>query len=197
MPGFVELLSVGDLRSDGFADEVVRIVSAQPHLLPDLIEALQTGDPAVRGHAADALEKATRVRPQPVAAFLPAIARQARSDQIAMVRWHLAMVLGHLAAIPKAIPTSRRTLLALLEDRSPFVRSWAITSLCIIARCSQREAPAVIRAIATLITDPSAAVAKRARTAVRVLTDPSLPLPGSWVKSHGLLPGVNSGGRDA
>jgi HEAT repeat protein len=182
--GFSKLLSVGDLRSDGFANEVARIVCERPELLPELIETLGSSNPSVRGHAADALEKVSRTHPEPVASFLPAITRQARNDEVAMVRWHLAMVLGHLAVVPATVPTSRRTLLSLLHDTSPFVRSWAITSLCIIARTSAQDAPAITRELAALVSDNSVAVAKRALTAVRALTDPHSRLPPSWVKSE-------------
>lgn len=62
---FTELLALGDLRSDGFANEVVRIVSENLELRPALMEALASGDPVVRGHAADALEKLARQHPGP------------------------------------------------------------------------------------------------------------------------------------
>ena len=184
MTTFVDLLSSGDLRSDGFSNEVARIVAERPDLLPHLLDALTSTDRSVRGHAADALEKVSRGHPFEVASFLPQVVRTAQTDDVPMVRWHLAMVLGHLAVVPRTIPQARRALRALLRDPSAFVRSWAISSLCIIAKRSPHHAASIIRAVAPLTSDPSAAVAKRAQTAIRLLANPHTALPRTWIKSQ-------------
>lgn len=183
MNSFTRILSEGDLRSDGFANEVARIVTEHPALLPELIDALDSCDPSVRGHAADALEKVSRSCPSEVAVFLSSIVRAAQNDNIAMVRWHLAMILGHLSITPQIITEAMRTLLALLKDNSAFVRSWTITSLCIIAKNYPDHSESIIQRIAPLTSDSSAAVSKRAQTAIRVLSNPDSPLPKTWVKS--------------
>jgi HEAT repeat protein len=183
MNNFTRILSTGDLRSDGFADEVARIVTSQPDLLPDLMEALASPDPSIRGHAADALEKVSRTRPDEVAVFLPRLVTLALNDNTAMVRWHLAMILGHISAALQDISEAKRTLLTLLRDESAFVRSWAITSLCILARKFPRHAESIASRLVRLASDPSAAVSKRAQTALRVISDPDAPLPRTWVKS--------------
>jgi HEAT repeat protein len=180
---FNHLLSSGDLRSDGSANEVVRIVSEHPELLPELVDALASDDPAVRGHAADAFEKLARTHPQEAAVFLPRIVQLARSDSVAMVRWHLAMALGHLSNQAQSIPEVIQTLRTLLYDASPFVRSWAITSLCIIAQKYPDDAEAITQAIAVLSSDSSAAVAKRVQMALQVLSKPGNSLPKSWIKT--------------
>jgi HEAT repeat protein len=182
MSTFSRMLSAGDLRSDGLANEVVRLVSENPALLADLMEEFGASNPAVRGHAADALEKIARVHPDEVARHLPTLIGLARHDSVAMVRWHLAMTFGHLAGLPEVAEQIQAPLLALLKDPSAFVRSWAITSLCITARTSPTKAGGIARAISPLARDQSAAVAKRARTALRVLTDPEARPPASWLK---------------
>lgn len=181
MSNFNRTLSEGDLRSDGFANEVARIVAEQPALLPDLMEALVSSNPSVRGHAADALEKVSRTRPREVLVFLPRIASSAINDTVAMVRWHLAMVLGHLSNVAPDLSDLEETLLVLLMDESPFVRSWAITSLSIIAKNSPGQVISIAKRIAYLTSDSSPAVSKRARTAIRVLSDAEIPLPKTWV----------------
>jgi hypothetical protein len=103
-----------------------------------------------------------------------------------MVRWHLAMVLGHLSGVLQDVTGAKRTLLLLLKDESAFVRSWAITSLCIIARHFPGQGKSTAAKIAPLASDSSAAVAKRARTALRMLANPRAPLPKSWIKSSPL-----------
>lgn len=183
MNSFTQILSEGSLSSDGFANEVAHIVIEQPALMPDLIDALFSPNPPVRGHAADALEKVARTCPREVVAFLPRIISSAMNDNLAMVRWHLAMVLGHLSIVAQDKSEYQQTLLGMLKDGSPFVRSWAITSLCIIAKDSPSQVKAIAKRIASLLSDPSAAVSKRAQTALRVLSDVDAPLPKTWIKS--------------
>ena len=183
MSSFDDLLAVGDLRSDGLANEVVRIVSSQPELLPNLVDSLAANNPAARGHAADALEKIARSHPAPFLEFLSTISRQATSDEVPMVRWHLAMLLSHVSAFPQAVSIATSTLRKLLNDPSPFVRSWAITGLAINAQRRPSSTQAAIRDLSPLTKDPSPAVAKRAKTALRALTDPKAQLPKSWIKT--------------
>ena len=183
MNRFEPMLSQGDLTSDGLANECVRIVRSQPQLLPDLVDALASETPAVRGHAADALEKVARTLPREIAAWLPQIVEAGLHDELPMVRWHMAMVLGHLSPVRKTVPTSIRTLLRQLADPSPFVRSWAITSLCRLGRDHPSEQPRIAPRIAKLTADPRPSVAKRARTALRLLMCPEDRPPTSWVKT--------------
>jgi len=182
MNRFEPMLSQGDLTSDGLADEVVQIVRARPELLPDLVDALASETPAIRGHAADALEKLARTLPQEVAAWLPRIVDAGLQDELPMVRWHMAMVLGHLSPVRGTVATSIRTLFRQLADPSPFVRSWAITSLCRLGRDHPSEHRRIAPRIAKLTTDPRPSVAKRARTALRLLMHPEDRMPMSSVK---------------
>ena len=89
----LDTLSGGDLRSDGMANE---IVLANEELFEDLYDGLGEEDEVVRGRTADALEKVARSRPDLLLDHLQDLIRTAHSDPIAMVRWHLAMILGHL-----------------------------------------------------------------------------------------------------
>jgi hypothetical protein len=177
-------LGQGDLRSDGQANEVADLVARRPDLLPDLIDALETGDPQTRGHAADALEKIARIHPHEVTLHMPLLLRRATTDRVGMVRWHLAMVLGHTAMIVRDIAGPERVLLGLLGDQNALVRSWAVTSLCIISRLYPARTSRIVTAVSRLSRDRSAAVAKRARKAVEIMTVPSLPFPKGWIKSR-------------
>ncbi len=181
---FKRWLSLGDLRSDGQANEVADLVTRQPELLPDLIDALRSGDPATRGHAADALEKVARSHPNELVPSLPLLIHAATQDEVGMVRWHLAMVLGHTAMYSETVGSARDALLGLLSDQNALVRSWAITSLCIISRLHPEHTPQIVEAISRMRRDRSAAVAKRARRAAELMTIPSLPFPKGWIKSR-------------
>ena len=183
--GIAQWLAEGDLRSDGLAREVADLVATHPAMWDDLLEALSRGDDVVRGHAADAVERISRAQPELLDPSLRALASQARRDPVPMVRWHLAMVLGNLAYEHAHTATCASTLLALLEDASPFVRSWAVSGLCQVARQNPSRSDRLLPAIARLTDDPSIAVRHRAARAVAILTDPQQTLPRSWVKRKG------------
>jgi len=187
MGTLIEWLSEGDLTTDGRANEVAGLVGSSPQLFPDLIAALSFPEAAVRGHAADALEKIARSHPEWALEYLPALRRAAIADPVAMVRWHLAMVFGHLAGFGETQEPNCRTLEQLLSDRSATVRSWALTSLCIIGRLSPHRSPRITRQISALTRDPSAAVRKRARRALETLTNSGLPFPKGWAKGMRVL----------
>lgn len=181
---FKRWLAQGDLRSDGQANEVAELVNRRPGLLPDLMDALMSGDDATRGHAADAVEKVARAHPNELAPYLPMLVRAATIDEVGMVRWHAAMILGHMAMLPEAVAEAENALLQLLGDGNALVRSWAVTSLCIISRLYPDRTSTIVEAVSQLSRDRSPAVAKRAGKAVKVMTVPSLPIPKGWIKSQ-------------
>ena len=181
-------LSGGDARSDGAATEVSALVLCNPQLFPDLFAGLSERDDVVRHRAADALEKLARSRPDLLAPHLSTLLRLVRQDPVPMVRCHLAIILGHLAPYAEHAAALTAALLDLLRDPSPFVRSWAITSLCILARLYPDRGESILRRIAPLQRDPSVAVRTRATRATGLLLDERLPFPPGWVKgSHAAL----------
>ncbi len=179
-------LGGGDLRSDGLATEVAAIVLQNSGLIPDLLEGLAHREDVVRGRAADALEKITRVRPDYLIEHLAIILEVAGNDPVPMVRWHLAMVLGHLAMYSESHALMVRVLFEMLGDESVFVRSWVITSLAIFGRKYPDLQEQIMGSIAPFLRDPSAALRTRARKALEVLTQPDRRFPAGWVKSEHL-----------
>jgi HEAT repeat protein len=184
MSQIVEWLSAGDLRSDGLSDEIVGIVLQQPQLLPDLLEGLDHPDGAVRGHAADALEKVTRLHPELLLPSLPRLISLSRRDPVEMVRMHLAMIFGHLAIYEDRVDELVPALLELLQDESAFAVSWAITSLCIFGRLYPNQCPHILQSIAALSGHASAAVRSKVNKALHLLSDETASFPRGWVKSE-------------
>jgi hypothetical protein len=179
-------LAEGNLASDGLANEVVRLVSADLDLLPDLVEGLHASDAALRGHTADALEKLARSYPEAVLRFLPDLTRAATQDRVPMVRWHMAMTLGHLSVFPDRVPELADTLFFLLQDGSVSARCWAIVSLCILARQYPQLVERSVAAIVPLSDSASAALRAKVGAALPLLTNPGAPFPKGWVKSRRL-----------
>ena len=134
MNQLLEWLKSGNLTSDGASNEVVRFVKADLNLLDDLVEGLKVDDGVVRGHTADALEKLARSNPERVNKYLPILLQSAEEDNVPMVRWHIAMILGYLSIFQDQVDEITNTLIDLLSDQSVFTKSWAIASLCIIGK---------------------------------------------------------------
>jgi len=184
MNQLLKWLADGDLRTDGSGTEVADLVLQNPQLLKDLLDGLKEPNEVVRGHTAHALERVSRSQPDLLLAHLPQLIRSAKHDKVAMVRWHLAMLLGNVAAFEEYVQVIISTLLDLLQDDSAFVRSWAIASLCIVGRQYPRKSGYILKRIAPLQQDDSIAIRNRARRAVDLLMHDRLPLPVSWVKSE-------------
>jgi hypothetical protein len=179
-------LAGGDLRSDGASNEVAQVIIHHPGLLPDLVAGLDATDPVVRGRAADALEKVGRILPDSVVQHIQRIVTALSEDEVAMVRWHLAMALGHLAMYADQADRIETALLARLKDESVFVVSWSMASLCILALQYPAKLPGIVSAIAPFEKSSSAALRTRARKAMAALTGKRSSLPPGWVKSEHL-----------
>ena len=187
MSQVLQWLSDGDLRSDGVSNEVVKFVLTNRAAFADLYEGLSAPDNVVRGRTADALEKIARSQPEWVENHIPDLVEVARRDEVPMVRFHLAMTLGHLAIYQDHIDEITQALLDLLEDDSVFVKSWAIASLCIVGRLYPDKRETIVQRISALQSDTSAAVRTRVRKALPVLTNEMAVFPKGWIKSQRVL----------
>lgn len=186
MNQILQWLAGDDLRSDGMADEAADFVLQHPELIEDLVEGLDAADDVMRGRTADALEKVARARPDLVLPILPILVELARTDRVAMVKMHLAMILGHLALYPQALDEIAPALYELLEDESVFSASWAITSLCIVARQDPNTREEILLRVTRLEGHSSTALRTRVRKALKVLTSDDAPFPKGWIKSQHL-----------
>ncbi len=183
MSSITEWLSDGDLRSDGAANEVADLVLQNPALISDLLAGLRHDDKIVRGHAADALEKVSRSSPELIVNRVDSIVDIAMHDDVAMVRWHLAMILGYLSIFTAHVEKITETLFHLLADESAFVQSWSIVSLCIVARKYPQYCSEILVRIERLKQSESAAIRTKVRQSLNLLTDPNRTFPKGWIKS--------------
>lgn len=189
MNEILELLTGGDLRSDGRADEVADKVIANLNLIVDLAEGLNESDDLIRARTAHALEKVSRTNPELLLDYLPKFIETANSDENPMVKWHLAMIFGNLSVIGMELDMVTSTLFQLLEDVSVFVRSWSISSLCIIGRVDRGRCEKISARISDLQKDKSAAIRSRASKAIYLLENEQTKVPRSWLKSKRFVEG--------
>jgi HEAT repeat protein len=176
------MLRGGDLRSDGEAHQVARIVLDNPALLSDLLGGLEVDEQVVRGRTAHALEKIARDQPEWLQPHL-SILLAAGDDPLPMVRWHMAMIYADLALFEQEVVVLTQKLLEMLDDTSVFVRSWAISSLCIIAKLYPASNAEITSRISAYSQDESIAIRARVRKALEALLAPTNPLPAGWLKS--------------
>jgi hypothetical protein len=96
---------------------------------------------------------------------------------------HLAMLFGHLVACDVDIAEILSALLDLLEDKSAFVKSWSIVSLCIIGKKHPKYSKNIFEDIAQLHDNSSVAIRTRVKKALELLRDEEVNFPKGWVKS--------------
>lgn len=186
MSSILDWLAGGDLRSDGAANRVVEALEHDPSLLPEIVAGLDDRRDVVRGRAADVLEKFARQKPDMLTAYLSPLIGAMDQDPVPMVRWHLAMLLGYLVGNEKHQEQISDALIARLDDTSVFTISWAIVSLCILARYNPAYTTPVLEAIRPLSGHHSKAVRAKVRYALPLLTDPQAEFPAGWIKSETL-----------
>lgn len=175
-------LAGGDIRSDGEANRVADLVAENPGLVDDLTQGLLSTDGVVRARTSHALERLSRSKPELFANYLPLFIRTGKKDREPTVRWHIAMLLGNLTLLRDQKNTITSTLLHMLDDESVFVKSWTIVSLCLIAREYPDKRGRILKRIAPLKEDRSAAIRARARKAVELLMFDGLKFPAGWIK---------------
>lgn len=179
----IERLKGGDIRSDGEANDVAADVLNHPVLFEQLFVGLAEPDDVVRGRSAHALEQVSRSKPELLIPYLDQLAAQSAEDTLPMVRWHLAMIFANLAVFEEQIEPLSSALFRLLDDSSVFVKSWAISSLTIIASLYPGLHPKIIEEIKALRTESGKAIQARVRIALDVLEN-ELEIPPHWVKSE-------------
>jgi HEAT repeat protein len=183
MNTLLQKLSGGDLRSDGRANEVAGEIDRNPRLLEQLLEGLSEPDDLIRARTAHALERISRTNQGLMRGLMPQLISLSVNDGVPMFRWHLAMIFGNIAPTMEDDKPVVSALLRLLKDESVIVRSWAISSLCIIGRRDKRRRRRIIDAIGTLQHDKSVAIRARTAEALRVLRNKKVPLPTGWSKA--------------
>ncbi len=183
MNELLEKLGGGDLRSDGRADEVADEVVETPQLLALLIEGLTEPDDVIRGRTAHALEKISRTTPEMVQGLLPHVLEVAGTDELPMVKWHLAMLFANVRLSEEETDLVVSALFDLLKDKSVFVKSWSVASLCILGRRTKSRRWEIIDRIKALHNDDSIAIRVRVSTALHVLENENEPIPPTWSKT--------------
>ena len=182
-PELLSILKGGDLRSDGRANEVASMILDDPSLIPEAVKGLSVSDPVIRGRTADVLEKVARIHYEKFIPYLPLLLEKAVDDDVYMVRFHLAMLLGYLEVSGKERRLIVEALFTLLGDESVFVKSWSIVSLTIIGLNEEEHRESIIDHIEPLLNSDSKAVKRKAENSLAMLHSRK-EIPTGWIKKR-------------
>ena len=123
------LLSGGDLRSIGAADDDARAAMADPAQLQKLVQGLEAADPVLRMRCADALEKATRKRPCALQPHADLLLRLLDPAQPREVLWHVVQMAPRVRWAPGRLPQVFSALERCLASASSIVRANCMEAL--------------------------------------------------------------------
>ncbi len=156
-------LQGGDRRSTGAADDIALRVRAEPELTISLVDGMTCGDPIVQMRAADALEKATRGKPELLAPFRARLLKIAAAAEQQEVRWHVAQLLSRLALTKPQRRRAATILQRYLADNSKIVKTFAMQALADIALRDAELRPAIVAQLVELTRVGSPAMQSRGR----------------------------------
>jgi HEAT repeat protein len=195
MNELLEMLTGGNLQSDGRANKVADRVVAHPHLLDQLVQGLSEADDVIHARTAHALERISRTHPELVISLLPRLMELALDDAVPMVRWHMAMIFANLPLPSGTVNAVLSTLFQMLEDTSVFVKSWAIVALTILGRKHRMKCKKIAAQLRRLQNDRSVAIRSKVIKALKVLGSDDEPIPAGWVKAEGFFKSPRAGKR--
>ena len=128
-----KLLSVGDLRTAGKSEEVVKQVSANPKLFADVVNAILVDSPGTRMRASDAVEKITRDHPEWLKPYKRQFLTEIANIEQKEVRWHTAQILPRFNLTKNERKKVYDLMLTFLKDQSRIVKTFAMQALTDLA----------------------------------------------------------------
>jgi hypothetical protein len=163
-----EKLRRGDLRSIGRADEVAEDMIKNPILFEAVLEGLFDGDPIIRMRSADALEKASSLRPEHIQPFKRQLIEEAPNIKQKEVRWHLAQIYPYLKLDEEERRKMASVLLSFVEEaHSRIVKVNSLQTLAELALEDANLRPVVVE---TLLQERKSGVPSVVSRTRRLLT---------------------------
>jgi len=158
-----EMLSGGDRRSIGRADEVAALVLAHTARVGALAELLWDSDEVVRMRAADALEKVSRERMDLLQAYKGELLGLMGETEQQELRWHLAAIVPLLELSAGDGNRALEIIHRYLEDSSSIVKTYAMQGLWELSRHNAAMRAGVVELIRDLTRTGTAAMRARGR----------------------------------
>ena len=138
------MLSGGDRRSIGRANEVVDMALADPSLFAEVFAGMTDDDPVVRMRAADVAEKVTAARSDLLLPHRSVLLNEVAASQQQEVRWHAAQMIPRLRLTEEELPHAFETPRGYLADKSRIVQTFAMQALAdLVAQDPTRRAEVI------------------------------------------------------
>jgi hypothetical protein len=169
MKNILAKLRGGDRRSIGRSEQVAREICKNPKLFSQVFAEILSPNPLIRMRAADAVEKASAIRPQLLQPFKRSILKNVAVIEQQEVRWHVAQILPRLQMTPKERDLAVAILFDYLEDKSSIVRTFAMQGLADLAQKDSRLRKRVLPLIEFLTAEGTPAMRARGRKLLKIL----------------------------
>lgn len=153
-----KLLKVGDLRTTGKSDEVVKLVLSNSPIFKEVVNAILTDDPGIRMRASDAAEKITQIHPEWLNPYKKLLLDKIAKIEQQEVRWHTAQMLPRLKLTKIERKRVFDMLLNYLEDKSRIVKTSTMQALADIAIQDKTYLNRVLRLLRSLVNEGSPAM---------------------------------------
>ncbi|MHC4931685.1 MAG: HEAT repeat domain-containing protein [Planctomycetota bacterium] len=140
MNEILQMLTGGDLRSEGRAAEVAARVIGDQGCLPALAEGLPLDDKLIRARTCMSLEVLSRSHPELLRQLVPELIRAAEQETVAQARWHLAEIFCNVSLGRAEAERVVSVLLEYLGDKSRIVTYCAVQALGVLGKQSARRA---------------------------------------------------------
>ncbi len=163
------MLSGGDLRSIGRADEVVALVQGHPSLFAALVQGMQSDDAILKARCADAAEKVSAVHPEWLIPHKAMLIEQLSLDPQPEVRWHVAPMLARLPLDGAVLTQAVTRLTEWLNDTSSIVKTMSMQALADLAERHEVLRPEVLRHLRELTVIGTPAMKARGRKLLKRL----------------------------
>jgi hypothetical protein len=157
------LLSGGDRRSIGGADEAANLAANDPRLFRQLIRGLWDANAVVRMRAADAAEKASREAPAMLNPFKSELLGLLAETTQQELRWHLAQMVPRLPLTPAERDAAAATFRGYLSDKSSIVRTFAMQAFAGLAEKDEKVRAEVVDLLRELSRSGTSAMRARGR----------------------------------
>ncbi|CAG1011390.1 hypothetical protein BURK2_04249 [Burkholderiales bacterium] len=188
-------LSGGDRRSVGAAGVVARELLDHPELVAVVFSGLDGEDALLRMRCADALEKASALRPEILRPYRRALLTRYAAMTQKEVRWHVAPMLLRLPLTNREARLVRDRLLDYTQDASSIVKTLAMQGLADLAQRFPQWRVELARHLRELTAIGTPAMKARGKRLLRRFDRPQTPTSRTASESRPRPPG-NTGRKE-
>lgn len=164
-----DMLISGRRLDAGRVWEVVELIEGRPDKLSQLIECLFDEDLGIASRAADALERATRERPQRAQRWKNVFIGLAAETAEKKVRWNLALTIPRLKLTVAECRRTAEILKTWLDDPSSIVKTAALHGMADLTRQDPASLPDVLDLLRISARSGTPAMCARSRILLKAI----------------------------